>query len=70
MRKPISKNGLRRAFESAMADGQIQITEPVNTVVDRIWHDMEKANYEGPRKRPTARETVRTSPVADVVDLD
>jgi hypothetical protein len=70
MRKPISKNGLRRAFESAMADGQIQCSEPVNAVVDRIWHDMARENYEGPRKRPTARATERTSPVADVVDLD
>lgn len=70
MRKPISKNGLRRAFERALADGQVQCTEPVNTVIDRIWHDMERENYVGPRKRPPTRETVRTAATSDVIELD
>jgi hypothetical protein len=70
MRKPISKNGLRRAFESAIADGDVQCSVPVNSVVDRIWHDMGRENYEGSRKRPLARETVRTAPVASTAELD
>jgi hypothetical protein len=70
MRKPISKNGLRRAFESAIADGDVQCSVPVNSVVDRIWHDMGRENYEGTRKRPQARETVRTAPLARTAELD
>ena len=70
MRKPISKNGLRRAFESALADGQIACNEPVNTVIDRIWHEMGRENYEGARKRPPTRETVRTAPIAEAIEVD
>lgn len=70
MRKPISKNGLRRAFESAMADGHIQCSEPVNAVIDRMWHEMARENYEAPRKRPPTRETVRTAPAKDPLELE
>jgi hypothetical protein len=61
MRKPVSKNSLRRAMDKAMADGQIECTVPVNTVIDRIWHEMERENYNGGRKKLTSRDTVRTA---------
>lgn len=70
MRKPISKNSLRRAFDKALAEGQLQCSVPVNTVVDRIWHEMERENYESGRKRTDARESIRTAPLADVRELE
>ena len=47
MRKPVSKNSLRRAMDRAIADGQLECTVPLNTVIDRIWHDMSRENYNG-----------------------
>lgn len=67
MRKPISKNSLRRAIDKAVADGQLQATVPLNTVIDRVWHEMERENYNGGRKKPS-RESVRTAPVGEPVD--
>lgn len=67
MRKPVSKNSLRRAMDRAIADGQLECTVPLNTVIDRIWHDMARENYNGGRKKPS-RESIRTAPVADPVD--
>jgi len=61
MRKPISKHGLRRALERVKAEGHIEYRAPVGTVVDKIWHEIEKKTYEGGRKKPLDRETVRTS---------
>ena len=49
MRKPVSKNSLRRAMDRAIADGQLECTVPLNTVIDRIWHDMSRENYNGVR---------------------
>ena len=60
MRKPVSKNSLRRAMDKAVADGQIEIASPLNTVVVRIWHEMERENYEAGKKK-TARASIRTA---------
>jgi len=60
MRKPISKHGLRRALERVKAEGHIEYNAPVGTVVDKIWHEIEKKSYAGVRKKPLARDSVRT----------
>jgi DNA-binding FadR family transcriptional regulator len=69
MRKPISKHALRRALERVREDGMIAWSEPVGTVVDRIWHEIGKKSYNAPRKKPLSRETVRTASVHDSLDL-
>lgn len=68
MRKPISKHGLRRALSKVHSEGLIHWEEPIGTVVDRIWHEIEKESYGGGRKKPPSRETVRTAPVPSIVD--
>ena len=65
MRKPISKNGLRRALERVRTEGHIDYQDPVGTVVDKIWHELERKSYNGTRKRPLARESVRTAPIPE-----
>ncbi|HEX6925300.1 MAG TPA: hypothetical protein VF167_07710 [Longimicrobiaceae bacterium] len=64
MRKPVSKNALRRAFDKALADGQLECTVPLNAVVDRIWHEMHRETYNRPRKK-ISRETVRKAAVTE-----
>jgi DNA-binding FadR family transcriptional regulator len=59
MRKPISKHGLRRALERVKAEGHVEYRAPVGTVVDKIWHELEKKSYGGTRKKPITRESVR-----------
>jgi hypothetical protein len=59
MRKPISKHGLRRALERVQADGHVEYKAPVGTVVDKIWHEIEKKTYTASRKKPMPRDTVR-----------
>jgi DNA-binding transcriptional regulator YhcF (GntR family) len=66
MRKPISKHTLRRALERVHREGHIQWNEPTGTVVDRIWHEIEKRNYNGTRKKPTSRETIRKAPLPEL----
>jgi DNA-binding FadR family transcriptional regulator len=61
MRKPISKHGLRRAIERVQADGHIEYKAPVGTVVDKIWHEIEKKSYSSGRKKPVGRDSVRTA---------
>ena len=61
MRKPVSKNSLRRAMDKAVAEGQIECAVPLNTVIDRIWHEMERENYNGGRKKTPLREPARTA---------
>jgi hypothetical protein len=68
MRKPISKHALRRALEKVQAEGHIQFAEPPGTVVDRLWHEIEKSTYNGGRKKPISRTTVRKAPVPDLGD--
>jgi DNA-binding FadR family transcriptional regulator len=65
MRKPISKHALRRAMERVRKEGFISWEHPVGTVVDQIWHELEKASYKAPRKKPVSRETVRTAPATE-----
>jgi DNA-binding FadR family transcriptional regulator len=65
MRKPISKHALRRALERVQQEGLIQWNQPVGTVVDRIWHEIEKKNYNGNRKKPVSRDTVRDPALVD-----
>lgn len=64
MRKPISKHALRRALEQVQSDGMIQWSEPTGTVVDCIWHEIEKEAFTSGRKKPTGREPVRAVAVA------
>jgi hypothetical protein len=63
MRKPISKHALRRAMERVRKEGFLSWEEPTGTVVDRIWHELEKQMYhpEGARKKGSSRETIRKS---------
>lgn len=70
MRKPISKHALRRALDKVHAEGRLQWTEPAGAVVDRIWHEIEKESYNGSRKRPLSRDTVRTAPATETTDAD
>lgn len=63
MRKPISKHALRRALDRVHREGHFQYNEPIGTLVDRLWHEIEKASYRKPRKKSTSRETVRTATV-------
>ena len=46
MRKPVSKHALRRSLEQVIEEGLIHIDEPIGTVVDRLWHYIEKEAYE------------------------
>ena len=62
MRKPVSKNALRRAFEKAQAEGLIETSEPTGAVVDHSWHLIEKEAY-GVKKRAVSRDTVRGAAV-------
>lgn len=59
MRKPVSKHALRRAMEAVQAEGHLRWDEPTGTVVDRLWHLIEKQALHAPRKRPLTRESVR-----------
>jgi hypothetical protein len=59
MRKPVSKHAIRRALEAIHAEGHIQWNEPTGSVVDRLWHHIEKQAH-GQRRKPLARDTVRT----------
>jgi hypothetical protein len=47
MRKPVSKHALRRSMELVIAEGLISIDEPIGTVVDRLWHHIEREAFEG-----------------------
>ena len=69
MRKPISKHGLRRALDRVQSEGHIAYNAPAGTVVDKIWHELEKKNYAGSRKKPITRESVRTAPLPEA-ELD
>ena len=70
MRKPISKHALRRALSKVQTEGRIHWEEPIGTVVDRIWHEIEKSSYNGGKKKTPARETVRTAPVVEIGEVD
>lgn len=56
MRKPVSKHALRRSLEQVMGEGLIHIDEPIGTVVDRLWHFVQKDALDGaPRKKQAVR---------------
>ncbi len=59
MRKPVSKHAIRRALEAIHAEGHIQWHDPTGSVVDRLWHHIEKQAH-GQRRKPVSRDTVRT----------
>jgi len=54
MRKPVSKHALRRAMEQVVEEGRIRYDEPTGTVVDRLWHHIERQafNRASPKKQP------------------
>lgn len=60
MRKPISKHALRRALQKVHKEGFIQWEQPIGTVVDQIWRELEKQAYDAGRKKPVSRKSVRT----------
>lgn len=68
MNKPISKHALRRAVETVEKEGFIQYSEPVGTVVDRIWHEIEKKTFNGAKKRSAPRPTLR--PLVEPPEID
>lgn len=68
MRKPISKHALRRALERVEAEGHVHWDEPTGTVVDRIWHEIERKSYNGTRKKPISRETVRKTALPELLE--
>lgn len=70
MRKPISKHALRRALSKVQTEGRIHWEEPIGTVVDRIWHELEKSTYNGSRKKPASRDTLRAAPLAPVAEVE
>ena len=55
MRKPVSKHALRRSLELVMGEGMIRIDEPIGTVVDRLWHFVEKEAFEGDARKKAVR---------------
>ena len=70
MNKPISKHALRRAMEKVHAEGFIQYAEPIGTVVDRIWHEVEKASFNGAKKRAVSRTPGRVGPPTDAPEAE
>ncbi len=70
MRKPISKHALRRALSKVHSEGRIQWDEPIGAVVDRIWHEIEKSSYNGGRKKPASRDTVRAAAVPELTEAE
>jgi DNA-binding FadR family transcriptional regulator len=70
MNKPISKHALRRAIEKVGAEGLIQYAEPIGTVVDRIWHEVEKATYNSEKKAPISRNGIKVAVAPDSLDID
>lgn len=69
MRKPVSKHALRRAMERAQAEGLIQFSQPAGNVVDHVWREIEKQAFDGGRKKPVGRETIRDPGDVELVDV-
>ncbi|HET8656380.1 MAG TPA: hypothetical protein VFL93_12740 [Longimicrobiaceae bacterium] len=68
MNKPISKHALRRALEKMAREGYVQMSEPMGSFIDRLWHEMEKRNYNASRKKPAMRDSLREMPARPSVD--
>lgn len=58
MRKPVSKHALRRAMEQVQAEGSLAWEGPTGTVVDRLWHHIEKQAF-SQRRKPVSRDSIR-----------
>ena len=65
MRKPVSKHALRRALEAVQAEGRIRWEQPTGSIVDRVWHHIEKQAH-GQRRKPVTRDSVRAGEPAAV----
>ena len=61
MRKPISKHALRRAMERVQDEGLVTWSDPTGSVIDRVWHELEKEAFGG--KKPSGRDAARRSRV-------
>lgn len=61
MRKPISKHALRRALERVQGEGLVTWNDPTGSVIDRVWHELEKEAFTG--KKPSGRDSARKSRV-------
>jgi DNA-binding FadR family transcriptional regulator len=69
MRKPVSKHALRKALEQVRAQGIVSWETPTGTVVDQLWHHIEKTAFNGTRKKPVTRETVRRTRPAEALEV-
>lgn len=65
MRKPISKHALRRAMEKVQGEGLVTWSDPTGSVIDRVWHELEKEAFGA--KKPTGRDSARRGSVPALV---
>jgi hypothetical protein len=65
MRKPISKHALRRALERVQDEGLVTWSDPTGSVIDRVWHELEKEAFGA--KKPTGRDAARKARVPAAV---
>ena len=65
MRKPISKHALRRALERVQDEGLVTWSDPTGSVIDRVWHELEKEAFGA--KKPTGRDSARRGNVPATV---
>lgn len=65
MRKPISKHALRRAMERVQGEGLLQWSDPTGSVIDRVWHELEKEAFNG--KKASGRDAARKGRVTAAV---
>lgn len=65
MRKPISKHALRRAMERVQGEGLLEWNKPTGSVVDRIWHELEREAFNG--KKASGRDAARKGRAAAAV---
>jgi hypothetical protein len=65
MRKPISKHALRRAMERVQGEGLVTWSDPTGSVIDRVWHELEKEAFGA--KKPSGRDSARRGHVPALV---
>jgi hypothetical protein len=53
MRKPISKQTLRRALERVRSEGSIGWDGSTGAVVDKVWHEIGRDAYGSRKRKPT-----------------
>jgi hypothetical protein len=68
VRKPVSKQALRRAIERVVSAEAVELRQPIGTVVDRVWHELQDQRY-GPRKPRSVKQGVGLAdmPVVDTL---